>query len=183
MGVRYERAGHDGHPSPAFEMGRRPDDSMARPGQQRGNGRACAALAPSPSRISVHSIPGDMKYSNTAQTTAIAYAIYGDPSEDLGVPADRARGIKYSMLTWSWINVRGGGVARALLRDGEAFYPCADVPHIRLASIADAVARTRTGWVEATYGAIRAGDGSLLHGWAVSSHQHAGEAVVRHLIP
>ncbi|MBA3655813.1 MAG: alpha/beta hydrolase [Gemmatimonadaceae bacterium] len=31
------------------------------------------------------------------------------------------------------------------------------------------------------YGAIRTGDGSLLYGWIVSAHRHAGDSVVRHL--
>jgi hypothetical protein len=150
-------------------------------GQQAGNGAACAVLASRPYTVAVQSIPGDMKYLNSARTRAIPYAIYGDPSEDLGPPADRARGIKYTMLTWSWINVRGGGVARALIRDGDVFYPCTDVPPIRLASVADAKTQRRTGWVEAVYGAIRTGDRQLLYGWTVSAHRHESEPVVRHL--
>ena len=150
-------------------------------GQKRGNGTACAALAPEPEIVSVQSIPGDMRYLNTAQTTTISYAIYGDPSEDLGPPADRARGIKYTMLTWSWINVRGGGVARALVEDGDDFYRCTDVPPIRLAAVADVETKAPTGWVEAVYGAIRAGDGRRLYGWIVSSHRHGSDPVVKHL--
>jgi hypothetical protein len=122
-----------------------------------------------------------MKYLNSAQTGAIPYAIYGDPSEDLGPAADRARGIRYTLLEWSWINVRGGGVARALLRDGEKFYPCTDIPPIQLSSVSDAQTKRRTGWVQAIYGAIRAGEGKWLYGWAVSAHQHGGEVVVRHM--
>lgn len=158
-----------------------PTEPWTGKGQQAGNGAACRALAPQPDTASVQSIPGDMKYLNTAQTAAIPYAIYGDPSEDLGPPADRARGIKYTMLTWSWINVRGGGVARALIRDGDAFYPCTDVPPIRLASVADAKTQRRTGWVEAIYGAIRTGNRHLLYGWTVSAHRHGSDPVVHHL--
>ena len=57
-----------------------------------------------------------------------------------------------------------GGVARALLRDGEEFYQCADVPAITLASVADAEFKTVTGWVRAVYGGVQAGDevGDLL---------------------
>lgn len=150
-------------------------------GQKRGNGSACASLESEPHIVSVHSIPGDMRYLNTPQTASIAYAIYGDPSEDLGPAADRARGIRYTMLTWSWINVRGGGVARALVEDGDEFYRCTDVPPIRLASVADVETKRPTGWVEAVYGAIRAGDGEKLYGWIVSSHRHGSEQVVHHL--
>ena len=39
-----------------------------------------------------------------------------------------------------------------------------------------------TGWVQAIYGAIQAGDGEWLYGWAVSAHQHGNEPVVRHLV-
>jgi hypothetical protein len=150
-------------------------------GQKRGNGTACSELESEPHTVSVRSIPGDMRYLNTAQTTTISYAIYGDPSEDLGPPADRARGIKYTMMTWSWINVRGGGVARALVEDGDDFFRCTDVPPIRLASVADAETKAVTGWVEAVYGAVRTGDGGKLYGWIVSSHRHGSEPVVQHL--
>jgi hypothetical protein len=85
------------------------------------------------------------------------------------------------MLTWSWINVHGGGVARALVGDGERFFRCADVPAIRLASVADTRDKTPTGWVEAVYGAIRAGGAQRLYGWIVSAHRHGRDAVVRHL--
>jgi hypothetical protein len=149
-------------------------------GQQAGNGTACDTLSATPSIVSVQSIPGDMKYLNSAQTNAIPYTIYGDPSEDLGPAADRARGIRYTMLTWSWINTRGGGVARALVRDGTPFRRCVDVPAIRLSSVADAQSQRTTGWVEAVYGAIPSGNG-LLYGWLVARHQHDGEDVVAHL--
>jgi len=151
-------------------------------GQQRGNGTACAGRDTTPQIVSVQSIPGDMRYLNSRQTAAIPYAIYGDPSEDLGPGADRERGVKYTMLTWSWINTRGGGVARALVPDGARFYRCTDVPVITLTSVADAEHKTPTGWVEARYGAIRAGDGAWLYGWLVARHLHAADrTIVDHL--
>ena len=55
--------------------------------------------------------------------------------------------MKYTVLAWNWINVRGGGVVRALMYDGEAFYPCSDVPVIQLSSVADAESKTINGWV------------------------------------
>ncbi|MEO8336197.1 MAG: hypothetical protein ABI664_14555, partial [bacterium] len=69
----------------------------------------------------------------------------------------------------------------ALLYDGEEFYPCTDVPPIQLSSVAEAERKTPTGWVTAVYGAVRAGDGSWLYGWAVSAHRHRDEPVVLHL--
>jgi len=129
----------------------------------------------------VHPIPPDMKYLNTAQTAANPYAIYGDPPESLGPPSDRARGVKYTLLDWSWINVRGGGVARALIRNGDRFYRCADVPPILLSSVAEAQTKTPTGWVEAVYGAIHTGDGGWLYGWTVYAHRHGNEPIVKHL--
>ncbi|HEU4641966.1 MAG TPA: hypothetical protein VFS44_05865, partial [Gemmatimonadaceae bacterium] len=152
-------------------------------GQRRGTGTPCARRLPNPVRVSVHSIPADMKYLNSKRTAAIPYAIYGSPAEDLGPAADRARGIRYTMLTWSWINVRGGGVARAIVKDGTPFYGCLDVPPIELAAVADARTQTPTGWVRAVYGAIRAGDGQWLYGWIVDAHQHGSEPIVRHLEP
>jgi hypothetical protein len=122
-----------------------------------------------------------MKYLNSAGTGAIPYAIYGNPPADLGTPTDRSRGVKYTMLTWSWINRRGGGVARSLLHDGEGFYRCTDVPPIQLASVAEAETKRITGWVTAVYGAVRAGDGSWLYGWAVSEHRRGSEPVVLHM--
>lgn len=151
-------------------------------GQERGNGSACTARSVTALHIAVRSIPLDMRYLNSAQTNAVAYAIYGDPSEDLGPPSDRSRGIKYTMLAWSWINVRGGGVARALVHDGDSFYPCTDVPRIQLASVKDAVTKAPSGWVTAAYGAVRAGDGTWLYGWTVFAHRHGDEPVVEHMI-
>jgi hypothetical protein len=150
-------------------------------GQQNGNGSPCHARSAVPYIVSVRSIPPDMNYLNSAQTATIPYAIYGDPPESLGPQADRARGVKYTLLEWSWINVRGGGVARALVRNGDKFYRCADVPPIQLLSVADAQTKTPTGWVEAMYGAIRTSDDGWLYGWIVSAHRHGDEPIVKHL--
>jgi hypothetical protein len=174
-GLRFERD------SASHRWVNAPTRPWTGPGQQRGNGSACASLDSAALTVHVRSIPGDMRYLNSRQTAAIPYAIYGDPSEDLGPPADRARGVKYTMLTWSWINVRGGGVARAIVADGAPFRPCSDVPVITLASDGDATSKTITGWVEARYGAIRTGDGAWLYGWIVARHAHEGEKVVEHL--
>jgi xylan 1,4-beta-xylosidase len=184
LGVRYERADSATRAAgmPAGRWVASPTAPWTGSGQQAGNGSPCASLSGASTVVSVQPIPGDMKYLNSAQTGAIPYAIYGDPSEDLGPAADRARGIRYTMLTWSWINTRGGGVARALVRDGASFSRCTDVPAIRLASVGDAQAKAPTGWVEAQYGAIGSGD-RRLYGWLVSSHQHGDKTVVEHLRP
>lgn len=182
VGLRFERADSASRAAgaPATRWVAARTAPWAGPGQQAGNGTACDTLSARPDTVSVHSIPTDMRYLNSAQTNAIAYAIYGDPSEDLGPAADRARGVRYSMLAWSWINVRGGGVARALVRDGTPFRRCVDVPAIRLSSVADAQSKRVTGWVEAVYGAIPSGNG-MLYGWLVARHQRVGEHVVKHL--
>jgi hypothetical protein len=150
-------------------------------GQRDGNGSACERRAGTPMRVVVRSLPRDMRYLNSARTNAIPYAIYGNPPGDLGPPGHRARGVRYTMLTWSWINVRGGGVARALVADGAPFWRCHDVPPIRLASVADHRSRTPTGWVEAVYGAVTDGRGAWLHGWIVSAHRHGDGPVESHL--
>ncbi|MEO7455777.1 MAG: hypothetical protein ABIY52_05900 [Gemmatimonadaceae bacterium] len=157
--------------------------TWAGPGQSQGNGSACGQRSPTPLHVVVQSIPGDMRYLNTRQTNAIPYAIYGNPAGDLGVATDRARGVRYSMLTWSWINARGGGVARALLRDGQEFFPCTDVPVIQLASVAEHERKDVTGWVAAVYGAIASGDGKWMYGWTVYAHRHRDEGVVQHMRP
>ena len=175
VGLRFVRSDTGNRWMPA------PTAPWPGPGQDAGNGTACAALAAEPQRVAVHSIPDDMRYLNSARTNAIRYTIYGSPAEDLGTPADRARGVKYTMLEWSWINTRGGGVARALVEDGDEFHRCTDVPAITLASVADAQTQRRTGWVRAVYGAIRTGNGQRLYGWIVAAHQHGDEAVVAHL--
>ena len=181
VGLRYQRPAPGSAVPYAERWSKAPLVPWVDEGQRAGNGSACARRSSQPERVVVRSIPGDMKYLNTAGTAAIPYAIYGDPSEDLGTPADRARGIRYTMLEWSWINRRGGGVARALVRDGGELYRCEDVPPIRLAAVADAETRTQTGWVEAVYGGIRTGGGGWLYGWLVSAHRHGSEPVVAHL--
>jgi hypothetical protein len=176
-GARYERAVEGGK----GQWRAAPIAPWAGPSQAAGNGAECSAWKEStPRSVAVQRIPGDVRYLNSAQTNAVPYAIYGDPSEDLGPAADRARGIKYTMLTWSWINVRGGGVARSLVRDGERFRECTDVPPIRLSSVADAASRRITGWVEARYGAIGS-EKEPLFGWLVVRHRHGDEPVVEHL--
>jgi hypothetical protein len=182
VGLRFERADSANRASgaPATRWVTTRTAPWAGTGQQAGNGTACDTLSAAAETVVVRSIPGDMRYLNSAGTSAIPYAIYGDPSEDLGPAADRARGIRYTMLTWSWVNVRGGGVARALVRDGAPFRRCVDVPAIRLSSVADASAQHVTGWVEAVYGAIPSGGGAL-YGWIVARHRHGEEPVVTHL--
>lgn len=183
VGLKFVRSDSARHlPGiPAGQWVAAPTEPWPGKGQQDGNGSACRARSTEPSIVSVHSIPPDMNYLNSAQTATIPYAIYGDPPESLGPQADRARGVKYTMMEWSWINVRGGGVARALVGNGDKFYRCTDVPPIRLSSVTDAQTKTPTGWVEAVYGAIRTGGERWLYGWVVSAHRHGDEPVVKHL--
>jgi hypothetical protein len=45
---------------------------------------------------------------------------YGDPAPTQGDRHD----IHYSYLLWSFLNARGGGHVRALLREGQVVQPC-----------------------------------------------------------
>jgi hypothetical protein len=64
----------------------------------------------------------------------------------------------------------GGGMVRALLRDGQPFYRCAVRP---IDGIAWAPGSTReAGRVTAVYGKTRASeDGPWVYGWTVFSHR------------
>jgi len=74
-------------------------------------------------------------------------------------------------MTWSWIDVRGGGIARAALAEGELFYP-ADVAPITLDTSAGA-GQPANGMVTARYG--YAWDGrARIYGWMVTRHTFAG---------
>lgn len=61
---------------------------------------------------------------------------YGDPGFDQGAPGVRGL-VHYTDLSWSWINVHGGGVLRALLKEGDDFARCDGVPSIVLNSVND----------------------------------------------
>lgn len=88
---------------------------------------------------------------------------YGDPAADQGDRHD----VHYTYLLWSCPNVRGGGMVRCLLRDGDAVDLC-DVPPVTMDSYDEA--GSSNGLVEAVY--VRTEQaGNVLHGWTVSTHE------------
>lgn len=144
-----------------------------------GNGKPCeASVNPQTKghfRIKVASINAEMHYCKTGSAcnsadTTNSYESYGDPAQDKG---DALPNVHYTPLSWSWINVPGGGVYRTLLRDGDEFYRC-DVPSIKLASVTDT--GKKNGWVQAVYGGALQGD-KWLYGWIVYAHEVAGTEV------
>lgn len=149
-----------------------------------GNGAPCGAAQGGPNeghyRIQVATIPGEMHYCksngdcNSAPET-ISYEGYGDPAFDQGKNPDPS--IHYTYLVWSWINVPGGGVVRALLKNDDVFHRC-DVPAIKLASVDDD--GKKNGWVKAIYGKTAQGD-QWIYGWTVHSHQRGNQPVIFHV--
>jgi hypothetical protein len=131
--------------------------------------------------VSVQSIPAPMKYKTPAQAggnnAGASYLHYGDPASDQGSRHD----IHYSTLTWSWVDVSGGGHNRALLAPGQIVQRC-DVKAIRR----DAWDPTGAvdGWVIARYVRTSMG-GAALYGWMVWEHEYFGDAlgVVDHFRP
>jgi hypothetical protein len=144
------------------------------------NGPPCRHLGKSYT-VAVRSIPEEMGYLNASRgNSTTSYAIYGDQGE-LGPLALRGK-THFTSLSWSWINVQSGGVARASVRDGQRFTICRGVPAITLASVKSwSPPFPVNGWVRAVYGAVRGEDGERLYGWIVSAHQKSGQPVVKHL--
>ena len=104
---------------------------------------------------------------------------YGDPAAGQGKRGD----IHYSVLCWSWLNARGGGMVRALVRDGQVFHRC-DVKAITFGSWNKA--GETNGEVVAVYGKTLQGN-DWLFGWVIHSHRYdsagtTGETVL-HLEP
>jgi len=85
------------------------------------------------------------------------YAPYGEP----------VGGAKFALMTWSWIDVSGGGIARAAVAKGELFYP-ADVKPISLPSTSGEN-QPENGRVTVRYGYVFNGS-EKLYGWMVTSH-------------
>jgi hypothetical protein len=79
-------------------------------------------------------------------------------------------GAKFALMTWSWIDVGGGGIARAAVEEGETFY-AADVRPITTESYSQS--GTADGTVTARYGMVNSGE-KLVWGWMVASHTYNG---------
>jgi hypothetical protein len=96
---------------------------------------------------------------------------YGDPAADQGDRSD----VHYTYLLWSFLNARGGGMVRALLRDGDTLTRC-DVTPIVMRSWDDA--GRPNGRVEAIY--VRTPED--LYGWMVSGHALGDDPWVDHAV-
>jgi hypothetical protein len=148
-----------------------------------GNGKPCAAAKSGPNEghyeIRPRALEPDMHYCKTNSScdtpaTTNGYSSYGDPAQQ-GSHADP--NIHYTYLDWSWINVAGGGVVRAILPDGAVFHRC-DVPAIKLATVTEH--GKVNGWVKAIYGKTRQGS-EWIYGWVVHSHRYEEGPVVYHV--
>jgi hypothetical protein len=139
-----------------------------------GRGQPCQTLQATPYKVSVQPIPPEMKYKSPAQTggnnAGASYLHYGDPASQQGDRHD----IHYSTLTWSWIDVAGGGHNRILLAPDQQVRLC-DVQEIRRDSWAPSSIAPDgqvNGWVIARYVQTRVANGPALYGWMVWQHHY-----------
>ncbi len=125
-------------------------------GDAAGNG---APAPPAPGAPAYAITPQDVAHEQRYQGGSrwYTYSVYGRP----------VGGARFALMTWSWIDVRGGGIARAALAEGELFYP-ADVAPITLDTSAGA-GQPANGTVTARYGYAWDG-GARVYGWMVTSH-------------
>jgi hypothetical protein len=168
-----------------------------------GNGDPCKRVLATPYTVSVQPIPQDMKYKSPqdagGNNAGASYLHYGDPAaqqgdQNLNEPptsspypqkySTSTTTIHYSTLTWSWIDVAGGGHNRILLAPGQDIRLC-DVKPIRHDSWAPSSVAPDgqvNGWVIARYVQTRAGNGPPLYGWMVWQHDYYGDnlGVVNH---
>jgi hypothetical protein len=156
-------------------------------------GAACTTL-PGSYKVSVQPIPYKMKYKSPQMVSGgnnagASYLHYGDPAaqqgdQDLDQPPTSSpypqrystsiTTIHYSTLTWSWIDVGGGGMNRILLAPDQDIRLC-DVDPIDYPSWApssDAPQGQVNGQVEARYVETSVGDGQSVFGWMVWTHQY-----------
>jgi hypothetical protein len=77
----------------------------------------------------------------------------------------------YTLMTWSWINVGGGGIAKAAVSEGMHFYPSNVRPLTETSYTEHGEAN---GSVTARYGSVNSGE-KLVYGWMVTSHDYGGQ--------
>ncbi len=94
--------------------------------------------------------------------TLYEFAPYGRP----------VGGAEYALMTWSWINVSGGGIARAAVKEGAAFYP-ANVQPITSATLNSSGA-PNGGTVTVRYGYVLHNGSEKTYGWMVTKHTFEG---------
>jgi hypothetical protein len=146
-----------------------------------GRGAPCPVLAGSRYEATIASIPAAMHYKRpqdvpSGNNSGASFLHYGDPGADQGDRHD----IHYSYLLWSFLNARGGGHVRALLREGQVVQPC-DVDPILMDAFDSA--GDVDGTVLARY--VRTDDGGTpLYGWMVWEHDaQDGNGTVAHARP
>jgi hypothetical protein len=167
--------------------GTSPADLARRVRPSGGNrGAECPTVLPTPYKVSVQPIPQEMKYKSPkdakGSNAGASYLHYGDPAAQQGqqnpqkylAPSwDPAQQIHYSTLTWSWIDVGGGGENRILLAPGQDIRLC-DVEPIDYPSWAPGSDPKDEGQVngsvEARYVQAQVGDGAAVYGWMVWTH-------------
>lgn len=89
-------------------------------------------------------------------------------------------GTPYAYLIWSVINVRGGGLNRTIIRDGEAFR-YTDTRIIRTKAyrfVPGTSCGEEVGWVNWRYVRVYQ-NGKFFYGWAVSGSYFADEGVIK----
>jgi hypothetical protein len=140
------------------------------------NGRGCTPAPGMEFRIalvpqgSADALPNDWQYKPNQKGSR--YAKYADAGPEQG-----AGTMHYAYLVWSWMlrgdgvtTSPGGGMVRALIRDGQPFYRCAVQPIDGIAYAPGTA--TEIGRVTAVYGKTRASaDGPWVYGWTVFSHR------------
>ncbi|HET6229584.1 MAG TPA: hypothetical protein VFE05_05840 [Longimicrobiaceae bacterium] len=140
------------------------------------NGRGCEAVPGQEFRIALvpqgspDALPNDWQYKPNQNGSR--YAKYADAGPEQG-----AGTMHYAYLVWSWMlrgdgvtTSGGGGMVRALIRDGQPFYRCAVSPIDGIAYAPGTA--TEAGRVTAVYGKTRASeDGPWVYGWTVFSHR------------
>jgi hypothetical protein len=151
-----------------------------------GRGQPCRTLLPQAYKVSVQPIPQDMKYKSPADAggnnAGASYLHYGDPAAQQGDQNPQKYStdpnqIHYSTLTWSWIDVGGGGHNRILLAPDQDIRLC-DVEQIRRDSWAPSSVAPDgqvNGWVIARYVQTHVDNGPALYGWMVWQHHFDGD--------
>jgi hypothetical protein len=127
-----------------------------------GNGQPAPPAPGEPAyAVRPEDIAPSQRYGGPSTSAWYTYSVYGRP---LG-------GAAFALMTWSWIDVAGGGIARAAVPEGALFHP-ADVQPITLASAAGA-GQPANGTVTVRYGYAATGS-KRLYGWMVTSHTFDG---------
>ncbi|MEA2448614.1 MAG: hypothetical protein QOG63_546 [Thermoleophilaceae bacterium] len=143
-----------------------------------GRGAACELADEPPYLAWVRSIPAAMKYKRpdevpSGSNAGASFLHYGDPGADQGDRTD----VHYSYLMWSFVNVDGGGMVRALIAPGEPIRACDVEPVTAPSYDKDGVAN---GSVTARYVRVMAGN-CPLYGWMAWEHEYDGAHVAHAL--